>query len=87
VLTPEFEEPDWATPMVPPVEPPPGVELPHTWIQIIPAAPATAATFSIAATKVSTPIGADTKRVLAPMLLIRSTFGSAVDHAQQTTAT
>ena len=41
---------DRATPRVPPVEPPPGVQLPHTWIQNSPAAPAAAAIFSSAAT-------------------------------------
>jgi hypothetical protein len=84
VLTPEFEEPDRATPSVPPVEPPPGVQLPHTWIQIIPAAPAAAANFSVAATTASTPIGAYTPRVRTAMLRMRLTL--APSRAQQTTA-
>src|ERR1700758_1343579 len=61
VLTPPFEAPEWATPRVPPVEPPPGVQLPHRWIQMIPAAPASATNLSIAPSTPSPMIGARTR--------------------------
>ena len=78
----EVDDPEWATPMTPPCEFDPGVQLPQTWIQITPPALAVAAKPSDAETTMSAAHTAD--RLRARTLGLRAPSFIA---SQQMTAT